>query len=950
MNDSTDKNKELDQYGVWVKNTSHGSPANSSDSSDSIGETLPDFSFIDTPSKDDAAVKTNAFEAADTSLTPDELSHVAVSVPEEKLPAENGDEEIALDDFITGGFSDDSATAATPAKEPAADGEVSLDDFLEPDTGSAQSAPAADGEVSLDSFLGPDSGATTAASASDGEVSLDSFLGPSSGSSTDEVSLDDFMSPSSGSSSEDTKADEIVDEKPMDIDLSFDDSLSVPEETPAEELQPESIDLEDFSSASKKETEPAQTAAPAANNGSQNVDLDNFDSVFSTLSGDSEQTVSSETNEKSGVTENVNLSDFGIDADSDNQNVVIASDGTPKQKAAVDYDMQVSTDEESVTSEPIEESSSDNDKDEVVALDTQVDQNAVKDAPAPEMTFSPSAPEEDFDVDSILNSVKDEQGKTVCVGKVEDAVSKEVESVPLEETPAEQEVIVPETIEDLSAEPATDNAVAKETIPDTFEEESSFLSSYEKSSANGMSDIPEYLPDDIAASLNLESPTVNDEPADDQTISFANDAPDENMTSSFTDTEAAKAQETPAVEDAKSSAEAPKQEKTVFEDDTTSNAGEPNIEMDDENRALLEKIAGDLSSLKKEIKELKSEFEDLKKNGAPAATTTPAAEAEEDKSEGFFTGTDEDDTIALSGDELDNILNNADFTTAQPAENAPLETVDEPEAVDETKTVDEPETITPEEPVLEDAEPAEDHNVADNGILGPIDSSIEIPEQDEYDNEPTGLKMDFSNEKLEEPVFDTTEDFSAAQPEHAAQEPTANAEEKADDILVESSPTDLMDTDVTTADEKLAVSSVEQAEELPPAKAEIIKTNSLTKPIDLFEDDKPSPLTEDKINYLAEDEKEDNVIETGISEEPVNNVFTQWNNDSAKKEASAEPPAETTATEDSSIPSDMKQEIKSVLSYMDQLLENLPEDKITEFAKSEQFETYKKLFTELGLA
>jgi uncharacterized protein TP_0179 len=35
---------------------------------------------------------------------------------------------------------------------------------------------------------------------------------------------------------------------------------------------------------------------------------------------------------------------------------------------------------------------------------------------------------------------------------------------------------------------------------------------------------------------------------------------------------------------------------------------------------------------------------------------------------------------------------------------------------------------------------------------------------------------------------------------------------------------------------------------------------------------------------------------------------------------------------------------------MDQLLENLPEEKIMEFAKSEQFITYKKLFTELGLA
>ena len=35
---------------------------------------------------------------------------------------------------------------------------------------------------------------------------------------------------------------------------------------------------------------------------------------------------------------------------------------------------------------------------------------------------------------------------------------------------------------------------------------------------------------------------------------------------------------------------------------------------------------------------------------------------------------------------------------------------------------------------------------------------------------------------------------------------------------------------------------------------------------------------------------------------------------------------------------------------MDQLLENLPEEKIMEFAKSEQFVTYKKLFAELGLS
>ena len=35
---------------------------------------------------------------------------------------------------------------------------------------------------------------------------------------------------------------------------------------------------------------------------------------------------------------------------------------------------------------------------------------------------------------------------------------------------------------------------------------------------------------------------------------------------------------------------------------------------------------------------------------------------------------------------------------------------------------------------------------------------------------------------------------------------------------------------------------------------------------------------------------------------------------------------------------------------MDQLLESLPEEKIEEFAKSEYFDTYKRLFDELGIS
>ncbi|MDR0642652.1 MAG: hypothetical protein LBG07_09360, partial [Treponema sp.] len=52
----------------------------------------------------------------------------------------------------------------------------------------------------------------------------------------------------------------------------------------------------------------------------------------------------------------------------------------------------------------------------------------------------------------------------------------------------------------------------------------------------------------------------------------------------------------------------------------------------------------------------------------------------------------------------------------------------------------------------------------------------------------------------------------------------------------------------------------------------------------------------------------------------------------------------------STLPGNFKSELKQVLSYMDQLLESLPEEKIEEFAKSEYFDTYKKLFKELGLA
>ena len=44
-----------------------------------------------------------------------------------------------------------------------------------------------------------------------------------------------------------------------------------------------------------------------------------------------------------------------------------------------------------------------------------------------------------------------------------------------------------------------------------------------------------------------------------------------------------------------------------------------------------------------------------------------------------------------------------------------------------------------------------------------------------------------------------------------------------------------------------------------------------------------------------------------------------------------------------------KDDLRSVLEYLDKLLGGLPDEKIREFSRSQQFQTYKKLFRELGL-
>jgi hypothetical protein len=86
----------------------------------------------------------------------------------------------------------------------------------------------------------------------------------------------------------------------------------------------------------------------------------------------------------------------------------------------------------------------------------------------------------------------------------------------------------------------------------------------------------------------------------------------------------------------------------------------------DISNQLLQKIANELSSIRNELSEMKKEF-------AIVRASVPAGEAKEDDQHGGFFSEEEDETIALTGDELNNILNTADFTE----ESGTNETLDE---------------------------------------------------------------------------------------------------------------------------------------------------------------------------------------------------------------------------------------------------------------------------------
>ncbi len=892
MSDSKETN-ELDSYGVWVKNppktVDSSETSVNSDDAFNFDTDLPDFSdldVIDEPSDISASDNSgDALSAEDLAgLEPENNSH-----PEDKAhdsPGSNVEEEISLDEFIEGGVfetgPDEDKIKEKEAEKAAAQAEQENNSDSQPQI-SNETAAEDDFNVTADLET---------------ETPEDAFNSGNSESASD----DDIFN----------------------VDLSFDE----PSDNPAPVLQETSQNAQETSSAD----------SPA---GTQDVDLSEFG--LDDLNFDQSDS-SSETNAGNDGMESVDLSEFGFD-DSDFQETEKAPESAEKEEVPeIPEQKEPSLETENTPKQEIETINTE----ETIALEPEAEQSFEEEPQEPE-TSEAIADDDDFDLDSILDNITDETtGGTVSIsdagGSSKEPVENTLESgivdepkeevsentasesetfaEPVENTPESE--IIDEPKEEVSENTASESETFAEPVEITPESEIVDEPKEEVSENTASESKPFAEPVEITP----ESEII-DEPKADAADLTEKEVEETEIPDTF-DEEAASFLEN----DDEKVAEVADSITAPILDEGELETEKPSTQM----TAIFSQIVTELSSLKNEIASLKNEFETLKNEKQPENLKL---ESNDSGNEGFFSNSDEDDTIALSKDEMDNILNTADIAQAEKTEEKESEKT---EATQEN--ISEPEELSSEEPEFKEEPKTTDET---ENLFGSADDVADISDEDILSDDDFAMEFESAQtENIEEPTLDDV-DYTNISKENDL--PEEISVPKNDDILVESSPTDLLETKDSENEGKNSSDSFDEDPfELSAVEPSISET-----------------LTDEKLDYLSKtpEEAEQNVnpeevLELPESEETENakknesaeEVETEkteatQENISEPEELSSEEP-ETKESKD--ISDDLKTEIKSVLSYMDQLLENLPENKIAEFAQSEQFDTYKKLFKELGLA
>ena len=966
MSDSTDTTKELDNYGVWVKTPPKDASQTSEESDFQIDTDLPDFSDLDmntSASAADASAEPSISEDFNFDSLPEDsvVNETPVSVTEEPDFSDITDSGTSEEDSVKSDLTDDVTSfeeVSFDSNEISSESseELSIDDFM---SDSSESSGGEE-EISLDDFMDgdftdPNPGATPAPS-------------PVSSMEDGEISLDDFFDDDTTISKE--KEDDVANDEALDIDLSFTD-----EEVPTVE---ESDIIDETPAEDENSTENTEFS-----------ETTEFDDMFSSL-GESEAKTTSEETEISmdefGISdsaptesnsgsssEEIDLSDFGIDSDAE-ETAVHQDVQAAKKNLVVDYDLSISDEDET---KEMQISSTVPEKSEsavTVPENSSIVSNSILEQIMSELSGLKNEINNlktDFETLKNCKVADHTSGITETeVPEVNEEVAVEIPET-IEETPeafADIPEIIEETPEAFADIPETieETPEAFADIPESIEESPVEITENDTSSLDSMEEIQIPVPEKNEDSSNGFFGTDDE----DETIALSGDELNNIMiTADFAETE-----------------ETVENNEAVYDADTET------------------EIVSEPASESEKTEENPFDFPITDNLGTESAGTSdsfelPSEESEETVSEDFS----EIDTSFdnLESPEEDIVI---DETISEPV----LEDISINDSAEEPSTDD---ITLPDESELNDAsieiksdetEPTDENNSAidttftDDNPFGAInETAMNIP----VEESDSGLSIEENSENLAEPDFDSLEnqeietEITIPKVDEISENENPSAPE--DDILVESSNDDFMDS---VAESEMVITqseatepacedidveeNIDVVEEIPDtvdisseiettelSAEEVSNVEPFNDSIDNFdsmldsEKDISEQLSDENVDYLKSDE---NVIESDMENmsSAINESETLSESMISNIDATMEdpfPPIESVidhdervekqeAPSDTLISIDLKNDIKSVLLYMDQLLENLPEEKIMEFAKSEQFGTYKRLFNELGLS
>ena len=373
-----------------------------------------------------------------------------------------------------------------------------------------------------------------------------------------------------------------------------------------------------------------------------------------------------------------------------------------------------------------------------------------------------------------------------------------------------------------------------------------------------------------------------------------------------------------------------------------------NVIANDKATEILTQIASELVNIKNELANMKSEMAqtqqkleestilESKENKVNSGSIKDASDS--DKS-GFFNDDDGDETIALTGDELNNILITADFTEENTEKEYEIpETLDKIDGAflddSEEENADEKDEIFADEDILNDVEPEHINDLKEDISYLDEDSIDEdIIQEDFITNEITDDLV------FEEEILDTS-----------AKQDTDTTEENntIEDFDLKITELELPDgQSIPLGDEYSDFNAItdnieeghDEASDFEDLKFDENLEQEEVEPSDEIQSDEIA--WEDSTSTVNMDDNEDSVFSAEELDQTAQDIPRLELDESA---------AEEQKIQTETLPIHLKDEIKSVLTYMDQLLESLPEEKIEEFAKSEYFDTYKRLFDELGIS